>query len=272
MWNHLRSGVVGGIVAGAVILAGSAVAGSGVGGVFNLGDSNTVDARSVLSGTTAGKELVVANFGTDPASSALLGYARGASPAATLQNAGAGPALSLVAATGQPPFTTNSAYKVSNLNADRLDGLDAASFSRGVGFQNFAERVVVPESTGPEPLLLSVPGFGTLTVRCQSAAGGGVKLIDHNTTTQPVDFWIDNATDVTSQFGFRPGVVDPGGAFIAESSPVGFPTRAYGSTVSLGYGAPPGPRSMALIHLFAEKATDGGSCSAQAMATVWKSA
>jgi hypothetical protein len=127
-WTHLRSGIVGGIVAGAVILAGSAVAGSGVGGLFNLGQSNTVNGTSALSGSTAGKQLVVANVGTATTSSALLGYARGASAAATFQNAGSGPALSLLAGAGQPPFTTNSGYRVTNLNADKLDGRDSTTF------------------------------------------------------------------------------------------------------------------------------------------------
>ena len=71
MWNHLRSGIVGGIVAGAVILAGSAVAGSGIGGVFNLGQSNTVNHESLLAGSTAGDQFDVANVNTGTTAKAL---------------------------------------------------------------------------------------------------------------------------------------------------------------------------------------------------------
>ena len=173
MWNHLRSGIVGGIVAGAVILAGSAVAGSGIGGVFNLGQSNTVNAPSALSGSTAGKQLIVANLGTAGSSSALLGYGKGASPAATFQNAGAGPAVSLLAGAGQPPFTTNSAYHVANLNADRLDGVDSRSFvqtypglpSNGAGTAKtlLGSNAVAVGSTGG---LLTIPGLASFDAGC----------------------------------------------------------------------------------------------------------
>lgn len=47
------------------MLAGTAaLAGTGVGDVFNLGQTNTVDAQSVLTGTTPNAELFVRNEGT----------------------------------------------------------------------------------------------------------------------------------------------------------------------------------------------------------------
>ncbi|MDX6510517.1 MAG: hypothetical protein QOE36_21, partial [Gaiellaceae bacterium] len=192
MWNHLRSGIVGGIVAGAVILVGSAVAGSGVGSVFNLGQSNTVNAPSGLSGTTAGKQLIVANLGTASSSSAVFGFAKGASPAATFQNGGAGPAVSLLAGAGQPPFTTNSAYRVANLNADKLDGIDSRSFAQtypglpgnGAGT---AKTLVGSNavSVGSESGLLTVPGVAHVSASC-SATQGYVKL---TTDTSGDIFW-----------------------------------------------------------------------------------
>ena len=178
MWNHLRTGIVSGVVGGAVVLAGTAIAGSGIGGVFNLGQSNTVNAPSSLSGTTAGKQLVVANFGTASSSSALLGYGRGASPAATFQNGGAGPALSLLAGTGQPPFTTNSAYRVANLNADRLDGIDSRGFAQtypglpsnvaGTAKTLLGSNAV---SVGSEGGLLAVPGVAHIEAGCGPTQG-----------------------------------------------------------------------------------------------------
>ena len=134
MWNHLRSGIVGGIVAGAVILAGSAVAGSGIGGVFNLGQSNTVNHESLLAGSTAGTQLDVANVNTGSTAKALglLGKSATA-PTASVANTGGGPALGLLVNSGKTPFTVSSSTKVANLNADQLDGLDQSSFLRTTG-------------------------------------------------------------------------------------------------------------------------------------------
>src|SRR5213082_1616224 len=58
-----------------------------------------------------------------------------ASPLLTLTNLGAGTgasALGLTVASGHPPFTTNSATKVTNLNADKVDGLDSTQLQRSV--------------------------------------------------------------------------------------------------------------------------------------------
>ena len=46
-----------GTAAAALALATTALGGSGVGGVFNLGQSNTVDGTTALSGTTAGSYI-----------------------------------------------------------------------------------------------------------------------------------------------------------------------------------------------------------------------
>ena len=42
-----------GALAAVLIITTSAIAGSGVGGVFNLGQTNTVDAQTLLSGNPA---------------------------------------------------------------------------------------------------------------------------------------------------------------------------------------------------------------------------
>ena len=127
MWNHLRSGIVGGIVAGAVILAGSAVAGSGIGGVFNLGQTNSVNHSSVLAGATAGTQAVFYNASTATNAAGAAVYGKSATaPALQAANLGSGPALGLSVAAGHAPFTVNSATKIANLNADRLDGLDSS--------------------------------------------------------------------------------------------------------------------------------------------------
>jgi hypothetical protein len=85
-----------------LVTASAAFAGSGIGGVFNLGVSNSVNAITALTGSVAGPSLRATNNST---------------------NAGA-TALNLQVATGKPPMTVNSGTKVTNLNADRVDGKD----------------------------------------------------------------------------------------------------------------------------------------------------
>ncbi len=109
--EFLRGALVGGLVAAVVMLASSAFAGTGIGAVFNLGRSNAVDAKSTLKGTAA-KNLQITNTGT-------------------------GSALGIKVGAGRAPIVVNSgAGKATNLNADKVDGLDASAFlqrtSRGV--------------------------------------------------------------------------------------------------------------------------------------------
>jgi hypothetical protein len=63
------------ILGGLSLLATAAVAGSGVGGIFNLGQVNTVDARTQLDGTTSTQQLYVVNRSTTPSSIAVFGLA-----------------------------------------------------------------------------------------------------------------------------------------------------------------------------------------------------
>ncbi|MDX6513044.1 MAG: hypothetical protein QOE36_2548 [Gaiellaceae bacterium] len=172
MWSHLRSGLVGGVVAGAVILAGSAVAGNGIGDVFNLGQPNTVNASSSLTGTTAGKQLDVQNLSTAASSSALYALGKGSVPTATFQNGGAGPAVSLLAGKGQPPFTTNSAYKVVSLNADKLDGVDSTELLHGNGASYSARKELLAPNVGDQSsdTMLTIPGLGTITGSCNRSS------------------------------------------------------------------------------------------------------
>lgn len=58
-----------------------------------------------------------------------VGKANVASAVSTLTKSGAGPALKLQVGSG-PPLAVNSATRVANLNADKLDNLDSATFQR----------------------------------------------------------------------------------------------------------------------------------------------
>jgi hypothetical protein len=99
-----RGVVLGSVVATVTMIAASAIAGNGIGAIFNLGQTNRVNTSTLLTGTTAGRMLRVTNSGT-------------------------GEALGLNVQPGSAPMTVNSTVKVTNLNADKLDGLDAALIS-----------------------------------------------------------------------------------------------------------------------------------------------
>ncbi|MDX6510518.1 MAG: hypothetical protein QOE36_22 [Gaiellaceae bacterium] len=268
MSAHVKTAIIAALVGAVAASATGAIAGSGIGAVFNLGQSNTVNAPSGLSGTTAGNQLVVANLGTASSSSALLAYGKGASPAATFQNGGAGPALSLLAGAGKPPFTTNSAYRVANLNADKLDGLDASAFTQGVGTQNLAKRVVMSESETNVVRLFSIPGLGTFTAVCLPSTaerGPGPGVVSWtNDTGGNVDLWFD----IGPNYDFQGEVAPPGRV---KEVVGGYRDGVqYGSTVALGHGGDiPGPLRSATVHIFVLKAVDGAPCGIQAQATVW---
>jgi hypothetical protein len=115
--------------------ASVALAGSGVNGVFNLGVTNTVNALTTLVSGAAG---------VGPAGPLLRIDNNSTNAAAT--------ALELLVEPGKAPMKTNSGTKVTNLNADKLDGQDSTTFATKSGFG----VTVIPSSGaslgGPLPL------------------------------------------------------------------------------------------------------------------------
>jgi len=90
--SKLRYALLGAAAAALVVTTTTALAGSGVGGVLNLGQVNTVDAQTTLSGNPGGSpELKVVNAGsaaaisaetnsTDPNGAGLVGKNTGGGP------------------------------------------------------------------------------------------------------------------------------------------------------------------------------------------------
>jgi hypothetical protein len=87
-----------------VLSGGAAIAATG--GNFILGKPNSASSTTSLSAATNGKALQVTNMGTGTAATAL----------------------GLNTASGHPPLTVSSGARVTNLNADKLDGLSSAAF------------------------------------------------------------------------------------------------------------------------------------------------
>jgi hypothetical protein len=91
-----------------IVAVAPVIGGTGAGAVFNLGRTNAVNKASVLTGKSASRILQVTNSGS-------------------------GTALQLTTKTTVPPMKVSSSVKVSNLNADKLDGLDSTGFLQPSG-------------------------------------------------------------------------------------------------------------------------------------------
>jgi hypothetical protein len=128
--RRLRAPLFGAVAAALVLCTATALAGSGVGGIFNLGQTNTVNGTSTLTGTSAGEQLKVTN-GSTLSGAAGIYAGSGSATGAAVQgvNLKGGPALQATVKTTAPPLKVNSSTKVVNLNADQLDGFDSSVFS-----------------------------------------------------------------------------------------------------------------------------------------------
>src|SRR5436190_13427572 len=101
--QFFKGALVGGIGAAIVMATGVGVAATN--GNFILGASNSADKKTALSST-----VTTATFG--------------------LTNTGGGKAATFSVDSGVAPFTVNSATRVSNLNADKLDDINSTGFLR----------------------------------------------------------------------------------------------------------------------------------------------
>jgi hypothetical protein len=115
---------------------------------FILGTTNSVDSASK-----------VTNVKPDSTQNTIT------SPLLTLENLTTGTGATAVAlnvASGHAPFTTNSATKVTNLNADEVDGLHSSSFVTTSGFR----RVGPLTGQAPNDSILATIGNLTFKGHC----------------------------------------------------------------------------------------------------------
>jgi hypothetical protein len=133
------------LVALFVALGGTAWAATG--GNFILGKANTANAKTTLTGTNAGPALALSNTTTGTAATAL----------------------NLNVASGHAPLTTNSSTVVKNLNADKVDGLDAVQLKTHVDlvwtttgpFTN--AQTTFTSNGGPLLITLNGSAYGDIT-------------------------------------------------------------------------------------------------------------
>jgi hypothetical protein len=148
----MKGALVGAIASSIVMISASALAGTGIGGVFNLGQTNKVNAQTTLRGSVNGRSLQVTNTGS-------------------------GPALGITVGAGKAPLVVNAkAGKAINLNADKLDGHHASFFaSKGYSTGFTDSNPVTLTSAGENHVLmtLAVPaGNYVVIARLQGITGG----------------------------------------------------------------------------------------------------
>jgi hypothetical protein len=196
--------------------ASAAFAGSGIGGVFNLGKTNTVNAITKLTGSVAGSSLQIINNSTNAAATALdLQVATGKPPlkvnsttkVANLnadsldgQDSGAFANSTHTHSGEQIDSGTVEADRIedgpgSNLDADKLDGLNSTDLTVGMatvsGFGNnptttidfLTQPAQVSVAAGQSVHVTSNKAFGS------TAIGGGQDLdlyICSRSTAAPV--------------------------------------------------------------------------------------
>jgi hypothetical protein len=125
MMKRFRHALAGAFAAALCLGTTTALAGSGVGATFNLGQANTVNATSSLTGTTAGPQLKVvnANASNQAISAQSSGGGSGIAVFGThSSSAGAGPAIQ-----GSSASTAANAFSVYGLLSSTSPGADSAA-------------------------------------------------------------------------------------------------------------------------------------------------
>jgi hypothetical protein len=272
-----------GLVGGILVASTTALAGSGVGGVFNLGQGNTVDAQTSLTGNPGGSpELKVTSTGTAAAvrgvatngvgtngistagvgqqgvsnsgtgalgthanttgtSPGVQGETNSTDPAGAGvvgKNNGGGPGLRAIVNAGAPPLAVNSSVKVSNLNADLLDGLDSAAlpYWKLSGNAGTSPATNFLGTTDNQPLELKVNGQRALRLE----PGSSPNLIGGSAGNEVKDgasgvVIAGGGTSVDGNIGYDNQSTIGGGQGNRVGTTGGDPTDAPASTIAGGY-------------------------------------
>lgn len=127
----------------------------------------------------------------------LLGKKNVATAVSTLIKRGAGPALRLKVASGQPPLVANAAAgKATNLNADKIDGQDIAQI--GVNGLQRVEAESVENSVSSKQATAICPSGKVVVGTGFDVFGGKSGTSPNQETDVMMDFVIPGSTSVTA--------------------------------------------------------------------------
>lgn len=176
---------------------------------------NKRPSRGLVSGAVlAGAAMVVGLAGagyTATGGNFILGASNSANNASTLTNT-SGTALSLNSPAGTAPLAVNRSTKVTRLNADLIDGLDASAFQR----KGAAVRVSAPTFTPSEgPINRQARAF---CAAGEHAVGGGgvVTALTPDRLGEYFTFLV-HSTPITAA-GDLPGAGAQAGGWLVEAT------------------------------------------------------
>jgi len=99
-------------------------------------------------------------------------------------------ALDLRVATGKAPMKVNSQTKVTNLNSDKVDGLEGASFVQGGG--RASQGIETITSGASETVLTTSNPNITLRYQCNSSVIAGDAIVVTNSGSELLRLYTDN--------------------------------------------------------------------------------
>ena len=181
-WVRTRRGVGAAAVGLTLVVAGTAVAGNGRLANLQLGIANTINGYvTTLTGSLAnGRMLQVTNTNTTSTAGGLGVITKG------------GPGISVTVPTGRAPIAVNAtAGKATNLNADKLDGLDQSAFLRATGKAADADKLDGFEATG------FVRGNATAGAHAEAVPAGSSRSFWISST--PENGWSTHEHEITYQ-------------------------------------------------------------------------
>ncbi len=134
----------------------------------------------------------------------LLGKINKETRSATVKNTGAGPALKLKTRRSAPPLAVNSSKKVTRLNADKLDGLNAKalqthsriySLPPQAGVSDFAfDMGLAPGVYQVSFSVVAAMSATGATINCYLQHGSGYELLAYGSTY--LSFATSNASGI----------------------------------------------------------------------------
>jgi hypothetical protein len=190
MKSHIVSGLVGGLIVAAFLAAGIA---SGA-----VGDPIRAGQKTIYGG---GRGVV--------SSTELEGSPSAPLPLLVLDKNTNGPVLRLEPLAGQPALSLSNNVKITNLNADTLDGLDSMFIPRGR-----ARATAINPGVGE--FVLSALPFFQLSYQCPSNLGEPGELVLQNDSTSSQTVFFDRASQ-----GLLVHTVSPGGLLDLSAENIG---------------------------------------------------